>query len=203
LNGLKISGTASHVFKNRVLHHGTLLFESEMDHLEKALRVNQETFEDKAVKSVRSDVTNISDHLKDKMEINEFQMLIFHHVRESFEDAEIHRFTKKDLDEIHHLRHAKFSTWEWNFGYSPKYQFHKVLEVGSGRIELKMNVEKGVIREVHIEGDFMSSRDVRGLEKTLEGNIHDPQTLRMKLEEVNVSEYIIGLENEALISGMF
>ena len=33
IEGLKISGNAEHVFKNRVLHHGTLLFNSDLENL--------------------------------------------------------------------------------------------------------------------------------------------------------------------------
>ncbi len=80
LGKMKISGTASHVFKNRVLHHGTLLFSSEMKDLSKALKVKAGKFEDRAVKSVRSQVTNISEHLAERMEMDDFQQLLFESV---------------------------------------------------------------------------------------------------------------------------
>ncbi len=86
----KISGTASHVFKNRVLHHGTLLFSSEMKDLSKALKVKAGIFEDRAVKSVRSEVTNISEHLSEPMEINDFQKLLFESVMDSLKGCRYH-----------------------------------------------------------------------------------------------------------------
>jgi lipoate-protein ligase A len=107
------------------------------------------------------------------------------------------------LKEIQQLRDNKFSTWEWNFGYSPKYQFNKNLVFKSGTLALHMNVEKGIIKEVNFEGEFMSTKDIHKLEDVLVGTIHDPETLRVRLSGINVADYITGLENEVLLSGMF
>ncbi len=203
LGKLKISGTASHVNKKRVLHHGTLLFSSVMKNLSLALKVKPERFTDRAVKSVPSRVTNIRDHLVQKIDIEDFQTRILNHIFHSMAGATHYTYNDHDLREINHLRDTKFSKWEWNFGYSPKYQFSKQLTFGSGNIHIQMNVEKGVIQKVSIEGDFMSAKDIHYLEELLSGTIHDPETLRMKLSAIKVDEYISGLENEKLLSGMF
>ena len=119
------------------------------------------------------------------------------------ESAKTYRFSETDIQEITALRDSKFSTWEWNFGYSPKYQFNRSISFSTGRIDLHMNVGKGVIRELKIEGDFVSEKDISLLEKMLEGTIHDPETIRMQLSGIDVSGYISGLENEKLLSAMF
>jgi lipoate-protein ligase A len=199
----KISGTASHVFKKRALHHGTLLFSSRMDDLSSALKVKPELFQDRAVKSVRSEVTNISEHLVHKIEVNDFQKLLFESILDNMEDAMKYQYSEKDLKEITKLKEDKFSTWEWNFGYSPRYQFSKALRFRDGEIALHMNVEKGIIQEVSIKGDFLGSKDIHALEEVLVGTIHDPATIRMRLSGIRVEEYITGLENEKLLSGMF
>lgn len=202
LGAKKISGTASHVFKKRVLHHGTLLFCSEMQDLSRALKVRTGKFEDRAVKSIRSEVTNINEHLSEKMEIDDFQKLLLESVLESL-DGKVYQYSEEDIKQINELRNSKFSTWEWNFGYSPRYQFNKTLRSGEKEIAIHMNVEKGVILEINIEGNFMSSRNIYALEKILAGAIHDPHTIRMRLSGIKVEEYIEGLENEMLISGLF
>ena len=97
---LKISGTASHVFKHRVLHHGTLLFASQMDDLSTALRVQPELFKDRAVKSIRSEVTNILDHLVDKMDITDFQNRIFDHIINTTNNPTNYEYTDSDLEKI-------------------------------------------------------------------------------------------------------
>ena len=203
LKGLKISGTASHVFKQRVLHHGTLLFSSEMGKMSAALKSDKERFTDRAVKSVRSRVTNISDHLKESMDVEMFQERILAHMLQNFKDARPYQLGRTDIVEIKALRDSKYSTWEWNFGYSPKYQFCRSISFKGGSLELHMNVVKGVIKELKIVGDFTSLKDIVLLEQLLVGTIHDPETIRNKLSGVDVSNYIRGLENEELLMGMF
>jgi len=203
LEGLKISGTASHVFKQRVLHHGTLLFSSEMGKLSAALKSDKERFTDRAVKSVRSRVTNIRDHLTESMGVEMFQERVLNHMLRTNKDARAYQFSQTDLAEIKVLRDSKFSTWEWNFAYSPRYQFCKSFSFNTGSLELHMNVEKGVIKDFKILGDFTSMKDIVLLETLLVGTIHDPETIRNKLSGIDVSNYILGLHNEELLSAMF
>lgn len=203
LDGRKISGTASHVYKQRVLHHGTLLFSSRMEDLSEALRVQSDAFESRAVKSVPSRVTNIRDHLVDKMDVTDFQNHILGYILRSMEGAVPYALNKKDLGAINGLRESRFTKWEWNFGYSPKYQYNRELTFGSGKVSLHMNVERGIIRELNIEGDFMSRKNIRELEQALTGSIHDPETLRLRLSTVHVDDYISGLGNEELLAGLF
>ena len=203
IKGLKISGTASHVYKHRVLHHGTLLFSSELEQLSTALDSIRDKFTDRAVKSVRSGVANVRDFLAEPMDMEQFQERILNHVLNLNEKNRIYKFSETDINEISSLRESKFSTWEWNFGYSPRYQYSKSVPFEGGRIDIHMNVEKGVIRELKLQGDFTSRKDILALENMLSGTIHDPETMRVKLSGINVSDYIVGLENEELLSGMF
>lgn len=203
IEGLKISGTASHVFKQRVLHHGTLLFSSEMGDLSEALLPGEDRFTDRAVKSVRSRVTNIKEHLKHSMEVDEFQSTLYKNIFATLEDAQEYKYSEEDLEKIRELRDTKYSTWEWNFGYSPKYQFNKSLPFGDGHINLRMNVEKGIIRELKIDGEFLSGKNIHRLEEKLTGSIHDPESLRQRISGIEVKEYILDLDNEVLLSLMF
>ncbi len=199
----KISGTASHVFKKRVMHHGTLLFSSALKELHAALKVVPSSFTDRAVKSVPSRVTNIRDHLISPMEMEEFSSRIFQYVLQYTPGARSYRYSHRDLEEIRRLRKEKYSTWAWNFGYSPRYQFTRELLFDQGRITLHLNVEKGVIRQLKFRGDFQGSDEIVLLEEHLTGVIHDPETLRSRLEGWSVAHFIGGLENEALLAALF
>lgn len=200
---LKISGTASHVYKQRALHHGTLLFSSEMSHLESALKTRSGRFQDRAVRSIPSRVTNIRDQLGQPMEMEEFCQRIFNHILETVSGATPYSFSGTDLKEIRSLSQRKFSTWEWNYGYSPRYEYRRTLDCDGGKIDLQMQVERGIIRAVSFSGDFMSTRQIHQLEELLVGAIHDPETLRMRISGIHVEEYITGLNNEILLAGMF
>ena len=173
INGKKFSGNAEHIWKQRTLHHGTLLFSAQIEDLSAALKSDPAKFTDKAVKSIRSHVTNISDHLKVKMKVPEFRDRIMDYIKRTSDDAEFYEFTPEDIREITRLRDEKFSTWEWNFGYSPKYSFHNEIEFRGGYLGINMEVEKGLISEIVIQTDLMDFKRIRFLENSLTGARHD------------------------------
>lgn len=59
IDGKKISGNAQYLYKKRLLHHGTLLFNSDLTKLSQALNVKPQKIVSKGVKSVKSRVANI------------------------------------------------------------------------------------------------------------------------------------------------
>ncbi|HEY9115846.1 MAG TPA: lipoate--protein ligase family protein, partial [Bacteroidales bacterium] len=73
VNGKKISGNSAHVKKDKIMHHGTLLFNTNLRNLENSIKPPKTNITDKAVKSVRATVTNISKELDDKMPIEKFR----------------------------------------------------------------------------------------------------------------------------------
>lgn len=152
IDGKKISGNAEHVHKNRVLHHGTLLFDSHLGSLKGALKVDLSRFEDKAVQSNRSEVTNISDYLPEPISVQEFTDFLFGEISQSFPESRIYQLTPEDLVTIDKLSVEKYQTWDWIFGYSPRYRFRNKLETGNGEIRVGLLVEKGVIASVEFSG---------------------------------------------------
>jgi lipoate---protein ligase len=203
IEGRKFSGNAEHVFRNRVLHHGTLLFSSEISDLTGALNAKSEKFQDKGVKSVRSRVTNISEHLKHPMTVLEFADMIMEHVRETHPDEEMYAWTATDIHAINKLKAEKYDTWEWNFGYSPQYNYHQGVKTSGGTIELAMNVEKGEIMDAGFMGDFFNRRDVHELEMFLKGVRHDPESITKLLDALNIEEYFLGATREEIFRLFF
>ncbi len=201
IDGMKISGNASHVYKQRVLHHGTLLFSSDLSDLSKALKTSPDLFTDKAVKSVRSKVTNISDHLKISMEVTAFRDAIMNHIVDNHE-GKMYEYSTLDVQEISHLRDERFSTWEWNFGYSPKYVFRKDMTEKRGKISVEMKVVNGKIAELFIQSDFLGRTDTTELEKMITGTRHDPLFIEEKLREEEDGLSKLGFEIEKL-KGLF
>jgi len=203
INGLKFSGNAEHVYKNRVLHHGTLLFSSELNNLTNALKVNPLKFQDKAVKSVRSRVTNISEHLKADLDVLGFKNLIMQHIVTMYPDAETYLFTGDDLDAISKLVSEKYSTWEWNFGYSPKYNFQKMIKTAGGFVEFQVKVEDGIIKDIRLFGDFFSTRDISELEALLINVAHKEDAIRSKLSTINLNDYLHLVQLDEFVAGIF
>lgn len=203
IEGRKFSGNAEHVYKNRVLHHGTLLFSAIMADLSSALKVDPDKFQDKAVKSVRSRVTNISEHLKEPLTVLEFRELILKHVMESTPGTELYSFTEKDIAAISKLRDEKYISWEWNFGYSPKYNFRKAVKTNGGKLEVTLEVNNGIIEKARFYGDYFNKADPAEIESALSGTAHNEEAIRKKLSGFNIPEYFLNVSSEELITSLF
>jgi lipoate---protein ligase len=204
IDGRKFSGNAEHIWKNRVLHHGTLLFSAHMADLGQALNVDPLKFQDKAVKSVRSRVTNISEHLKEPMDVMKFADLINEHIVSMYPDAVYYELTDEDHGKINEMVRAKYNTWEWNFGYSPNYNFKKILRTSkSGTIEFDLDVKNGIIIHIKIFGDYFSRFDTEDIEEALMGVTHEESAIRIALEKFQLGDYFANLEMEEFLTGMF
>ena len=148
--GKKISGNAEHTFKNRVLHHGTLLFNSDLSHLIKSLRINPFKYQDKAIKSVQSRVCNLIDYLPQFENAQDFSNSLFDLLIDQMNGTE-YQFSKTELDEIEQLMNEKYLLWDWNFGYSPNYVLNKEIDYKEQIIPISISVKKGLIIEISSE----------------------------------------------------
>ncbi|MBK7213077.1 MAG: lipoate--protein ligase [Bacteroidales bacterium] len=204
IDGRKFSGNAEHVFRNRVLHHGTLLFSAVMADLSGALKVDPGKFTDKAVKSVRSRVTNISEHLKEPMEIEAFMNLINEHVHEMYPDAAVIELSGQDHENIARLVKEKYETWDWNYGYSPAYDFRKMVKTAnSGQIEMNIQAEAGVIKAAKIFGDYFSVKETSELEAALSGIPHTREAIQKLASEIQIGEYFAHITEDEFITLFF
>ncbi|ABY95613.1 lipoate--protein ligase [Thermoanaerobacter brockii subsp. lactiethylicus] len=203
IDGKKISGNAQYYYKNRILHHGTLLFSSSITDLSAALKVRPVKFEDKGVKSVSKRVTNISEHLKEPITIEQFIDLIMNHIREQTRGSEMYEFTQEDIEKIEKLVREKYSTWEWNFGTSPDYKFKNEKKFAGGTVEVNLNVEKGIIKDIKIYGDFFGKYDVSEVENLLKGVKHSEEEIRKVLSNIGMNDYFANITVDNLIEVMF
>jgi lipoate---protein ligase len=204
IEGKKFSGNAEMAWKNRVLHHGTLLFSALMTDLSQALKVDPAKFQDKAVKSVRSRVTNISEHLKQPMDVMQFSELIQDHITEMYPDARFYELTDEDHRLINELVDTRYNTWDWNFGNSPAYNFRKIVRTeNSGTIEFCMEVKNGNIIQTGIFGDYFSIEDPKVIENALASIPHKEEAIRKAVAPFNISDYFAKLTVDELVSGLF
>ncbi|MGE0087923.1 MAG: lipoate--protein ligase [Bacteroidales bacterium] len=198
VNGYKVSGNAEHVFKKRVLHHGTLLFSSNLTILNTSINAPVNKFIDKAVKSVRSNVANIQEFIDKKISIDEFKKKIVQVVYSEFNDVIPFTFNQKDQLEIQRLIEEKYSTWNWNYGYSPDYNYVSKIKIDDDWVELFLQVEKGMIKEIQIN-DIPNNQL---LEKLLTGVKHNENIVRKTLME-NHPNAKLNLDIEQIINALF
>jgi len=203
VNGLKISGNAEHVFKDRVLHHGTLLFSSDLHNLSKALKVKPGKYTDKAVQSNRSIVTNISDHLTPKLSIDTFKEKIIDYFSDLYH-PEFYHLTSEDEASINELVKQKYATWKWNFSYSPNYSYsNEIVTEDGNNLQFEVSVEKGnlinfILKENNSEHPISSLI----LEK-LKNHPYEEVLLRDGLVSVESELNMAGLNINELIKGLF
>jgi lipoate---protein ligase len=177
VEGRKISGNAEHIYKNRVLHHGTLLLDSDLKNLGNAIRVIPGKYRGKAVESIRSVVANISEFLPIPLSKADFIIHLFHILKSVFPAMVDFQVPEYDKEKIRNLSRQKFETPEWQFGYSPGYTFSNVLKSMNRDLSIELSVEKGIIKTARLSGSFYSGKEIKQLEALLAGKYHLYETI--------------------------
>ena len=195
IEGLKFSGNSQVVKGGRILHHGTIMLDVNLDILSKGLFIKKEKIESKGIKSVKKRVTNINDYLKEKITPLEFIRLLSNNFKKNNQGVKDYTFTDSDVQFIEKLAEDKYRTWEWNFGKSPNYNITKNISFPGGNIELYMSVEKGIIREFDIYGDFFGEGDIKDLCDALVGLPHNYDVLLKVFTEKHLEKYIYSLND--------
>ncbi|UPM53487.1 lipoate--protein ligase [Gottfriedia acidiceleris] len=201
--GRKISGNAQFSTRGRMFSHGTLLFDSDIDEVVNALNVKLEKIQSKGIKSVRSRVANIKEFLKDDLTILEFKDLILQSIFKEHGKIERYEWTDEDIKNIKELAESRYRNWDWNFGKSPKCNIQQSKRFAAGSIDLRLDVNKGIIENVKIYGDFFGVGDVSDIEQLLIGSKFDQQEIENKLNEVNFTHYFGNVTKEEFMSLLF
>jgi len=203
IKNMKISGNAEHIYKQRVLHHGTLLFDTQLDRLEEALKVTPGRYRDKAVQSVRSTVANIKEYLKQDMDILQFRNIIFRNILESSSNSTVYDLSTEDEGRIDKLSQDKYSKWEWIFGYSPRYYLSGIYSTGKREIQFTLSVESGIIRDIDFRGASVNRKKATELSGILRGMAHSENDLLAKLGTISKLLLIPEKEAQEFICSMF
>lgn len=204
IDGKKFSGVAQSIVRGRVLNHGTLLFDSELDVLSKALKVKRDKIESKGIKSVSSRVTNIKPYVKEDIDVFEFRELLLKNIFE-YENKpfEIYELTEEDKKAIQKMVDEKYNTWEWNFGRSPKFNYKGYKRFAGGGVEVRLQVTKGLIENCKIYGDFFGKEDVLVLEEKLKGIRYDETEVEKALEGFPIGDYLGRITKEEFLTCLF
>jgi lipoate---protein ligase len=151
VNGLKISGNAEHVYREKVLHHGTLLFSTILDDLKESLRKDKSGYSTRAVESNPSPVMNLKEITRDVNGIISFRsrMLEFFLGQEG---NTLFELNEKEKEDIHTLERSKYRTWDWNYAYGPDYYFINRFEHNGKQHFCRLFVKGGIINECEMEG---------------------------------------------------
>ncbi len=151
VNHQKISGNAEHISKNRILHHGTLLYDSCLNDINQSIRKNNSQYTDKSVPSVNANVGNIADYIKHKVAISTFQNELTKFVSDFFSCVP-YTLNENDIREINKLVDNKYQTENWIYGYSPKYKLQNTFKLQENTYTIKIDISSSIIEKISIYG---------------------------------------------------
>ena len=201
VEGRKVSGTAQRVLKKRILHHGTLLFDSNPDMVAGALNVDPAKYQSKGRRSVRSRIGNIRSFLKKDMALQDF----WAYLTQALSSASVQRdsLTEEELRQVQKLKEEKYDTWEWNYGKSPRYNVTCRQRWPGGNLEIYAEVAQGLTQSITIYGDFMATRSMQEITDALTGCQFRPEAFAERLKQFNLPEYFGGVTEEEFLQTVF
>lgn len=200
IDGKKISGNAQYVRQGRVMHHGTILFDSEMSVLSLALKPDPTKIIAKGVKSVRSRVTNVRPCLREDMTIEQFCAALTNSLF-SGDNFVRYELTDEDVAAIRKLQQERYSKYEWNYGFCDAGAIVRRRRFeGCGTVEANISVVNGIITALKFHGDYFSTLSPEELSARLIGLPLQQNALMQTLKGCVVQDYITGLSAEELVN---
>jgi lipoate-protein ligase A len=173
VDGKKISGNSQHTNMRRMLSHGTLLFDSELEVLQRALESNLEITDSRAISSIKSKVTNISDHLPHPIGMESFRAEMINGVADALGDLTEYQLTAEAWEAILRLAQEKYRSWEWTFGRSPQFTVNHKFRLESGNVDAHIGVKHGIIEEVELARHTVESVSTRRVISEFIGKRYD------------------------------
>jgi len=198
IDGRKFSGNAQHRSKDCILHHGSILFDTDIEEMVRSITVSDDKIISKGIQSVRQRVTNVVDHMEEKITPVEFKQLMLRSLLKN--TTETYELTDADKKEIEKIAEEKFRSWEWNYGSSPAYEITKSRRFDGGKLEVFVSLDKGHIKDVRIGGDFFFYGDIDRLTGGLAGCPYREQDVRAVLENILRDDYFYMITLDELIS---
>ena len=181
-DGKKISGNAQYASGERMFSHGTLLFDSNLENLLKALNPRQVKIESNAVRSIRNFVTNIRELLAVDMDIFRFREALLEGL--FGQERPFYDLTPSAWETIEQISEERYQSWDWNIGQSPKFNVQKTEKLPAGKIDVRIEVENGLIQNIYFFGDFSGTKDVHELEKRLVDVPYEKEALLARLQNM-------------------
>lgn len=198
INGKKISGNAQYSNNECILHHGSILFNTDLDELVKSITVSDDKIVSKGIKSVHERVTNVVDNLDKKIDTLEFRDLMIGYLLKNVEGT--YKLTQEDILRVNEIADNKFRTWEWNYGKSPKFNITKSKRFKGGKVEFKLNVDNGYIEQCKIYGDFFSKGDIETVSHSLIGCPYKEDDIRTRLDKIGAADFFHMVDIDELLS---
>lgn len=194
IDGKKVSGNAQYIHGGYTVHHGSLLYATNIEEMVKSTTVDEYKLLSKGIKSVQNRVTNISDHLREPMAALEFKQAMADSFMEK--GGEIYALNQEDIRRCRELAAQKFDNWDFIYGRKPQFNMVSQGHFEGGDVEFRLNLKRGKITDAGVFGDFFSSIEPAQLSGALIGCRYERKEIQEALEKAGLEEglYKISLE---------
>lgn len=193
----KFSGNAQYRKDNSILHHGSILFNTDIKAMVESITVAEDKIIAKGIKSVRERVINISEVMKENITSEEFRDIILNSL---LKDSKTYTLTQEDINAINRIKDEKFESWDWNYGKNPVFNINRWKRFDGGRVDFKLDIKNGIIKNCVIEGDFFVSRDILKIEEAFVDCKYVKEGISKLLDEINVNSYFYKITKEDLLT---
>jgi lipoate-protein ligase A len=202
--GRKISGNAQYFKQGRIMHHGTILYDSDLEMLSQALGAPNDKIESHGIASARSRVTNIRTFMKTDMPVEDFWTALKKYMFDAFNMRE-YVLSAEENDKVEKLKEQVYSQWSWNYGASPPHNIRKTRRIeGCGSIEILLDVGKeGIIKDIAFYGDFFGNEDTAVLAEIFKGSHFEYNELAEKAQNIDISRFFHNLDTESFLALLF
>jgi len=133
------------------------------------------------------------------MTLADFRQRILDGLYEDRESFDIYRLTDTEWKEVHELKEEKYGNWDWNYGKSPKFNIQRSKRFPVGEIDLRLDVQKGHIKNLKIYGDFFGKESVHEIEDMLQDVRYEPEDIAASIEKIDVKDYFGNIERQEFL----
>lgn len=196
IGGKKFSGTAQYRLGNSIVHHGSLLFDTDIEQMVASTTVDDYKILSKSIKSVRDRVTNISEHLLQPMDAERFKECMVRHIMRGSDKVYVP--TEEDKIRIRQLADEHFNNWDSIYGANPSFNIERTGRFAGGKIQFKIDVKKNRIQDISVYGDFFSTADAGTICAALKGCKYERQAVLQALYEHKLDGVIYRITAEEM-----
>ena len=196
IDGKKFSGNAQYRLSDSTVHHGSLLFSTDIEAMVASTTVDEYKIISKSIKSVRDRVTNISDHIKEDISPERFKRLMVKSIMKGSDNT--YCLIARDKEEIAHIRDSILSSWDYIYGKNPKFNIERVGHFSGGKIQFKLDVKGGLISSAAVFGDFFSTLSEKEITDAIIGCRYDRRSVRDRLIERGVDGKIYNISADEI-----